>query len=154
MILTLMRSFRGSRHLTRYSKKRKREKQEKKPQVDSKRRKMMSDLEERERSGLARGCVEEERIARKLKEEVDKIRARHANMSGGVDEKRKEVRSRAGASVKLDNKERVLNDGFRPSTLILPGPEPTCVYTFYGPGHCSPSETRTCDLSNNCLRCY
>ncbi|CAN8252118.1 unnamed protein product [Cochlearia groenlandica] len=101
-----------------------REKQQKKSQVDSKRRKMMSDLEERERSAFApnhaaRPYDEEERIARKLKEEVDRIRAKHAKKRGGfettpeesgsgVNGNRKEDRSGAGASsVQLD-KERVL----------------------------------------------
>ncbi|KAL0762240.1 hypothetical protein Bca101_078391 [Brassica carinata] len=104
-----------------------REKQHKKSQVDSKRRKMMSDLEEREqRSGFApshaaaRPYDEEERIARKLKEEVDRIRAQHAKKrggfetppeSGGDDVKRGEDRSGSGggggASVQLD-KERML----------------------------------------------
>ncbi|KAL9811257.1 putative RNA recognition motif domain, DnaJ domain, RNA-binding domain superfamily [Arabidopsis thaliana] len=94
-----------------------REKQHKKSQVDSKRRKMMSDLEERERSAFspnpsARAYDEEERIARKLKEEIDRIRARHAKKKSGfqtpesnVDEKRKEERSGAGASVQLDKRE-------------------------------------------------
>ncbi|KAG7556236.1 RNA recognition motif domain [Arabidopsis suecica] len=96
-----------------------REKQHKKSQVDSKRRKMMSDLEERERSAFsphpaARAYDEEERIARKLKEEIERIRARHAKKKSGfetpesgVDEKRKEDRSGTGASVQLD-KERML----------------------------------------------
>ncbi|KAF8087570.1 hypothetical protein N665_0578s0023 [Sinapis alba] len=101
-----------------------REKQHKKSQVDSKRRKMMSDLEERERSGFApshaaaRPYDEEERIARKLKEEVDRIRAKHAQKRGGFetpesggvgggDGKRREDRSGGGASVQLD-KERML----------------------------------------------
>lgn len=103
-----------------------REKQHKKSQVDSKRRKMMSDLEERERSGFApsrassRPYDEEERIARKLKEEVDRIRAQHAKKRGGFEtppesgggggdgKKRGEDRSGGGgASVQLD-KERVL----------------------------------------------
>lgn len=97
----------------------KREKEQKKSQVDSRRRKMMSDLEERERSAFApnsaaRPYDEEERIARKLKEQVDRIRAQHAKKRGGfetpesgVDKKRKEDRRGAGASVELD-KERVL----------------------------------------------
>ncbi|CAN7080611.1 unnamed protein product [Brassica oleracea var. botrytis] len=101
-----------------------REKQHKKSQVDSKRRKMMSDLEEREqRSGFApshaaaRPYDEEERIARKLKEEVDRIRAQHAKKRGGFetppesgggdDGKRREDRSGGGASAQLD-KERML----------------------------------------------
>ncbi|VVB17458.1 unnamed protein product [Arabis nemorensis] len=98
----------------------KREKEQKKSQVDSRRRKMMSDLEERERSAFApnsaaRPCDEEERISRKLKEQVDRIRAQHAKKKrggfespeSGVDKKRKEDRRGAGASVELD-KERVL----------------------------------------------
>ncbi|KAH0940183.1 LOW QUALITY PROTEIN: hypothetical protein HID58_007644, partial [Brassica napus] len=76
--------------------------------------------EERERSGFAptraaRGYDEVERIARKLKEEVDRIRAMYAKKrggfetpeSGGVDGKKKEDRSGAGAFVQLD-KERAL----------------------------------------------
>ncbi|KFK27667.1 hypothetical protein AALP_AA8G413000 [Arabis alpina] len=97
----------------------KREKQQKQSQVDSKRRKMMSDLEERERSAFApkstaRPYDEEERISRKLKEQVDRIRAQHAKTKAGfetpesgVDRKRKEDKRGAGASVELD-KERVL----------------------------------------------
>ena len=71
---------------------------------------MMSDLEERERcafapSRAARGCDEEERIARTVKEEVDRIRGMYAKKrggfetpesGGGVDGKRKENRSGAG----------------------------------------------------------
>ncbi|CAF2144780.1 unnamed protein product [Brassica napus] len=79
--------------------------------------------EERERSGFAptraaRGYDEVERIARKLKEEVDRIRAMYAKKrggfetpeSGGVDGKKKEDRSGAGAFVQLD-KERALKRG-------------------------------------------
>ncbi|CAA7023421.1 unnamed protein product [Microthlaspi erraticum] len=98
-----------------------REKQHRKTQGDAKRRKMMSDLEERERSAFAprhaaRPYDEEERIARRLKEEVDRIRAKHGKKSGGfetpesgggVDGKRREGRSRAGDSYQLD-KERAL----------------------------------------------
>ncbi|CAN7125655.1 unnamed protein product [Brassica rapa subsp. narinosa] len=84
----------------------------------------MSDLEERERcafapSRAARGGDEEERIARKVNEEVDGIRAMYAKKRGGfetpescggVDGKRKENRSRAGAGVQL-YKERALKRG-------------------------------------------
>ncbi|XP_010493482.1 PREDICTED: dnaJ homolog subfamily C member 17-like [Camelina sativa] len=98
-----------------------REKQQKKTQVDFKRRKLMSDLEGRERSAFsppdsaARPHDEEERIARKLKEEIERIRARHAKkksgfetQESGVNEKKKEERSGAGVSgVQLD-KERML----------------------------------------------
>ncbi|RID76756.1 LOW QUALITY PROTEIN: hypothetical protein BRARA_B03709 [Brassica rapa] len=87
--------------------------------VDSKRRKMMSDLEDRERSGFApnyaaRGYDEEERIARKLKEEVDRIRAMYAKKRGGFEtpqravvmkrEKKIELEAGAEASVQLDKK--------------------------------------------------
>lgn len=62
----------------------KREKLHRQGQQDSKRRKMMSDLEERERSAFAvdpniKAREEEERISRKLKEEIARIRAMHAN---------------------------------------------------------------------------
>lgn len=61
----------------------KREKIHRQGQQDSKRRKMMSDLEERERSAFAvdpstKARQEEERIARQLKEEIARIRAMHA----------------------------------------------------------------------------
>ncbi|KAI6677544.1 hypothetical protein NL676_038340 [Syzygium grande] len=53
-------------------------------QQDSKRRKMVSDLEERERAAFAPDSAakaknEEERIVRKLREEIERIRAMHAN---------------------------------------------------------------------------
>ncbi|CAA3016291.1 dnaJ homolog subfamily C member 17-like [Olea europaea var. sylvestris] len=62
----------------------KREKFQRQSQQDSKRRKMMSDLEERERYAFApdpssRAREEEERIARKLKEEIARIRTMHSN---------------------------------------------------------------------------
>ncbi|KAL2521227.1 DNAJ heat shock N-terminal domain-containing protein [Forsythia ovata] len=62
----------------------KHEKFQRQAQSDSKRRKMMSDLEERERHAFApdpssRAREEEERIARKLKEEIARIRAMHSN---------------------------------------------------------------------------
>ncbi|KAK4405372.1 DnaJsubfamily C member 10 [Sesamum angolense] len=62
----------------------KREKVHRQGQQDSKRRKMMSDLEERERSAFAvdpnmKAREEEERISRKLKEEIARIRAMQAN---------------------------------------------------------------------------
>lgn len=58
----------------------KREKQQRQSQQDSKKRKMMSDLEERERAAFApdpavKARQEEERIARQLKEEIERIRA-------------------------------------------------------------------------------
>ncbi|KAK1439233.1 hypothetical protein QVD17_05049 [Tagetes erecta] len=57
-------------------------------QQDLRRKQMMSDLEERERSAFAahdrfakafKATSEEENVARKLKEEISKIRAMHAN---------------------------------------------------------------------------
>ncbi|CAI9786419.1 unnamed protein product [Fraxinus pennsylvanica] len=62
----------------------KREKFQRQSQQDSKRRKMMSDLEERERYAFApdpssRAREEEETIARKLKQEIARIRAMHSN---------------------------------------------------------------------------
>ncbi|KAL8540052.1 hypothetical protein ACS0TY_001590 [Phlomoides rotata] len=68
----------------------KREKIHRQGQHDSKRRKMMSDLEERERSAFAvdpstKAQQEEERIARQLKAEIARIRAMHAkNKSPGA----------------------------------------------------------------------
>ncbi|KAL5791293.1 hypothetical protein ACOSQ2_006181 [Xanthoceras sorbifolium] len=61
----------------------KREKQQRQSQQDSKKRKMVSDLEERERAAFApdpgvKTRQEEERIARQLKEEIERIRAMHA----------------------------------------------------------------------------
>ncbi|KAL3539107.1 hypothetical protein ACH5RR_002473 [Cinchona calisaya] len=60
------------------------EKLQRQSQQDSKRRKMMSDLEERERAAFAadpsmRAREEEERIARKLKDEIARIRAMFVN---------------------------------------------------------------------------
>ncbi|KAK4284876.1 hypothetical protein QN277_001652 [Acacia crassicarpa] len=62
----------------------KREQQRRLSQRDGKRRKMVSDLEERERAAFAtdpsvKEREEEERIARQLKEEIARIRAMHAN---------------------------------------------------------------------------
>ncbi|KAJ0700136.1 putative RNA recognition motif domain, DnaJ domain, RNA-binding domain superfamily [Helianthus annuus] len=63
----------------------KQQKLQRQSQQDSKRRRMMSDLEERERSAFAahdasaKATSEEESIARKLKEEISRIRAMHAN---------------------------------------------------------------------------
>ncbi|KAH7575754.1 hypothetical protein JRO89_XS02G0209200 [Xanthoceras sorbifolium] len=60
----------------------KHEKQQRQSQRDSKKRKMMSDLEERERAAFAldpavKAQQEEKRIARQLKEEIERIRAMH-----------------------------------------------------------------------------
>ncbi|XP_019184946.1 PREDICTED: dnaJ homolog subfamily C member 17 isoform X2 [Ipomoea nil] len=67
----------------------KRDKIRRQSQHDSKRRKMMSDLEERERASFEpdprkKAQDEEERIARKLKEEIAKIRAMHANKASAT----------------------------------------------------------------------
>ncbi|KAK9074799.1 hypothetical protein SSX86_003117 [Deinandra increscens subsp. villosa] len=65
----------------------KQQKLQRQSQQDSKRRRMMSDLEERERSAFAshdsstKATSEEESIARKLKEEISRICAMHANKS-------------------------------------------------------------------------
>lgn len=62
----------------------KREQVLRRSQQDSKRRRMVSDLEERERAAFApdpaaKAKNEEERILRKLREEIERIRAMHAN---------------------------------------------------------------------------
>lgn len=62
----------------------KQQKLQRQSQQDSKRRRMMSDLEERERSAFARDPTakarsEEDIIAKKLKEEISRIREMHAN---------------------------------------------------------------------------
>ncbi|KAF2288946.1 hypothetical protein GH714_022963 [Hevea brasiliensis] len=62
----------------------KRERYVRASQKDAKRQKMVSDLEERERAAFApdpaaRAREEEDRITRKLKEEIARIRAMHAN---------------------------------------------------------------------------
>ncbi|XVE48819.1 hypothetical protein DITRI_Ditri01bG0033000 [Diplodiscus trichospermus] len=67
----------------------KREQQRRFAQQDSKRRKMMSDLEDRERASFApdpsvKAKEEEERIARKLKEEIARIRAMHAKKGASM----------------------------------------------------------------------
>ncbi|KAM7479469.1 hypothetical protein LguiA_027682 [Lonicera macranthoides] len=67
----------------------KREKVQRRSQQDSKRRKMMSDLEERERAAFApdpgtESRHEEERIARKLREEIVRIRAMHAGKAANA----------------------------------------------------------------------
>ncbi|KAK8625211.1 hypothetical protein V6N13_090086 [Hibiscus sabdariffa] len=91
-------------------------------QQDSKRRKMMSDLEDRERASFApdpfvTAKEEEERIARKLKEEIARIRATHANKAASMgtssglglnqDKGGREGNNVSGDSVELD-KEKVL----------------------------------------------
>ncbi|GER34472.1 DNAJ heat shock N-terminal domain-containing protein [Striga asiatica] len=96
----------------------KREKLKRQGQQDSKRRKMMSDLEERERSAFAvdptvRAREEEEMISRKLKDEINRIRAMHKKtmpddakpFGGDLREKGKEGGD--GRGVALD-KEKVL----------------------------------------------
>lgn len=82
----------------------KREKIQRQSQQDSKRRKMMSDLDARERAAFAPDASvsarqEEERIARKLKEEIARIRAMHLNkMPTATDPSQKETHARAKAS--------------------------------------------------------
>lgn len=89
-----------------------REKQHRDKQFEAKRRRMVSDLEKRERESFAapdperKAREEEERIKRKLQEEIARIRAMHAKtkMSGDNEE----VKSRAtettsaGGGVTLD----------------------------------------------------
>ncbi|KHG17547.1 DnaJ subfamily C member 17 [Gossypium arboreum] len=96
----------------------KREQQRRFAQQDSKRRKMMSDLEDRERASFApdpamKAKEEEERIARKLKEEIARIRAMQANKGAsmgtgsGQEKVGREGNSGVGGHVGVD-KERVL----------------------------------------------
>ncbi|KAE8698749.1 DNAJ heat shock N-terminal domain-containing protein isoform 2 [Hibiscus syriacus] len=95
----------------------KREQQRRFAQQDSKRRKMMSDLEDRERASFTPDPAvtakeEEERISRKLKEEIARIRAMHANKGTGMstgsssgsnqDKVGREGNNGGGASVELD----------------------------------------------------
>ncbi|CAN0878818.1 Pentatricopeptide repeat-containing protein At3g59040 [Linum grandiflorum] len=103
----------------------KREQQVRKSRQHSKRRKMVSDLEGRERAAAAFGdCyspdpdsvarAEEERIARKLKEEIDRIRAMHSgkgasSASAMASEKKKENEGiRRGSSSEDLEKDKVL----------------------------------------------
>ncbi|KAK6117828.1 hypothetical protein DH2020_048426 [Rehmannia glutinosa] len=96
----------------------KREKLHRQGQQDSKRRKMMSDLEERERSAFSvdpniKAREEEERISRKLKEEIAKIIAMQTNkMSAAATPFKQDRRTRGkdsndGGGIALD-KEKVL----------------------------------------------
>ncbi|KAG8364429.1 hypothetical protein BUALT_Bualt19G0127900 [Buddleja alternifolia] len=83
----------------------KREKLHRQGQQDSKRRKMMSDLEERERSVFAvdptrKAREEEERISRKLKEEIARIRAMHTNkMAASTTPSKKDTAARGKDSL-------------------------------------------------------
>lgn len=95
----------------------KREKQRRELQSDGKRRKMVSDLEERERSAFGpdpagKARKEEEIIARKLKEEIARIRAMRANKGTSAtsvplkkEERSKEAGSNSGVSL---DKEKML----------------------------------------------
>ncbi|KAI8570278.1 hypothetical protein RHMOL_Rhmol01G0022200 [Rhododendron molle] len=87
-------------------------------QQGSKRRKMMSDLDEREKAAFAPDPVtkaqeEEERITRKLHEEISRIRAQHANKVASTTPRRTENaavggrESKGGGGSGLD-KEKVL----------------------------------------------
>lgn len=96
----------------------KREQQRRHSERDSKKRKMVSDLEERERAAfapdpVARERAEEERIAKKLKEEIARIRAMHANKGAATASVPKTQNGSVGkesestSNVKLD-KEKIL----------------------------------------------
>lgn len=91
----------------------KREKQQRQSQQDGKRRKMMSDLEERERAAFApdpavKARQEEEKIARQLKEEIERIRAMHENkQTPAAFASVKETKQSGSGGVGLD-KEKVL----------------------------------------------
>ncbi|XP_068322376.1 uncharacterized protein [Pyrus communis] len=68
----------------------KRDQQRRHLERDSKRQRMVSDLEARERSAFApdaaaRDRAEEERISRKLKEEIERIRKEHAKKGAATD---------------------------------------------------------------------
>lgn len=82
----------------------KREKIQRQSQHDSKRRKMMSDLDARERAAFSPDASvlareEEERIARKLKEEIARIRAMHSKkVFTPIDPSQKEAHARAKES--------------------------------------------------------
>ncbi|GAV77246.1 DnaJ domain-containing protein/RRM_6 domain-containing protein [Cephalotus follicularis] len=75
----------------------KREHRLRQSQQGSKRRKMMSDLEERERAAFApdlqeKAREEEEKIARKLREEIARIRELHLNRGAGMESASKRER--------------------------------------------------------------
>ncbi|XP_055823358.1 uncharacterized protein LOC129891903 isoform X3 [Solanum dulcamara] len=82
----------------------KREKIQRQSQHDSKRRKMMSDLDARERAAFSPDASvlareEEEQIARKLKEEIARIRAMHSKkVFTPIDPSQKEAHARAKES--------------------------------------------------------
>ncbi len=84
-------------------------------QHDSKRRRMMSDLDERERAAFApdptaRAKDEEERISRKLKEEITRIRAMHNNKAASGSKKQTTVggKDSTDGSQSGTDKEKVL----------------------------------------------
>ncbi|GAB4850554.1 hypothetical protein Ancab_029863 [Ancistrocladus abbreviatus] len=97
----------------------KREKKVRQTQYDVKRQKMMSDLEKREKEAftpdpVAKAREEEERIKKKLQEEIAKIRAMHANRGGGFAAAMEETTGKGGESLGADggsgavDKEKVL----------------------------------------------
>ncbi|GJV04031.1 DnaJ homolog subfamily C member 17 [Tanacetum coccineum] len=101
----------------------KQQKRQRELQHDSKRRRMMSDLDERERASFfgfdttAKARSEEEIIARKFKEEVDRIRKMHANKmnfnsaEASTPLKKESVsgeRSRSGGRANVDDMEKML----------------------------------------------
>ncbi|KAL1811125.1 hypothetical protein ACET3Z_021190 [Daucus carota] len=91
----------------------KRERVMRQSQQSSKRRKMMSDLDERERAAFAndsRGKErdEEERIAKKLREEIARIRAMHSNKGVTTGTGKPKESSGSGAQSGGLDKEKVL----------------------------------------------
>ncbi|CAH1423427.1 unnamed protein product [Lactuca virosa] len=99
----------------------KQQKIQRQSQHDSKRRRMMSDLEEREKNAFyhqdptSKARNEEESIARKLREEISRIRAMHGNNKTGFTETREfsrkkekeDERKTSGVETNMD-KEKML----------------------------------------------
>lgn len=96
----------------------KHEKQQRDTQYDAKRRRMVSDLERREKDAFApdpstKARTEEERIKKKLQEEIARIRAMHAKGANANPAAKQETRGRGGANagsgagINLD-KEKIL----------------------------------------------
>ncbi|XP_043714382.1 dnaJ homolog subfamily C member 17 isoform X1 [Telopea speciosissima] len=85
-------------------------------QYDAKRRKLMSDLEERERAAFApdpaaKAREEEERIAKKLKEEIARLRAMHAKNAASATTSKVGTAGMGGENIgamESLNKEKVL----------------------------------------------
>lgn len=90
----------------------KRERQQRQLQSDAKRQKMVSDLEERERAAFAPDCgaksqTEEENISRKLKEEIARIRAMHANKPSPATSFSKKETAKIGRESKVNDEDRL-----------------------------------------------